>query len=61
MTDTPKNIAPPNHPHAALQLLYAEERKDYTAALFINTKGQMPIMPRPEELPEGKSPSWNGA
>lgn len=28
---------------------------------ILNIGGEQPIMPRPEELPEGKTPSFNGA
>ena len=52
------NIAPDNHPHAALQLLYVEERREITKAFYINTNVEQP---RPEDLVEGKNPSFNGA
>ena len=49
------------HPHVALNMLYMEERREVTEAFYTvtNTKGEQPIAPRPEELAEGKTPSWN--
>lgn len=47
------NIAPPNHPHVALNLLYMEERREITAAYYINTKELVEAQEKP--------PSFNGA
>lgn len=67
MTDYTYEIprAPDNHPHTALQLLYAEERKEITEAFYTttNTKGEQPIAPR-ESAPDtaGMPPEgFNGA
>lgn len=57
MTDTYErticNIAPVNHPHEALNLLYMEERREITAAYYINAKELVEAQEKPA--------SFNGA
>lgn len=40
--DEPITNMPPNHPHAALQMFYAEERREITEAFYIKTKNLTP-------------------
>lgn len=37
-----------------------DEKSQKDNAPIVNTKGEQPIMPRPEDLADGKNPSWNG-